>query len=153
MTDFPNSPTLNQEFTAMGRTWRWNGTAWQAVAYGTQWDEIAGKPVFADVATSGSYTSLIDLPIDLDKMFKEAQSSYYHEINYTISGDISDIQVYTNISKTVHLYSRVFTYDGSGNITTITTTDQQVSGVSLSKTITYNGSGSIATVTRNYYGI
>jgi hypothetical protein len=86
-------------------------------------------------------------------MFKASQSSYYHEINYTISGDISDIQVYTNISKTVHLYSRVFTYDGSGNITTITTTDQQVPGVSLTKTITYSGSGDIATVTRNYYGI
>lgn len=91
--------------------------------------------------------------IDLDKMFKVAQSSYYHEINYTISGDISNIQVYTNASKTVHLYSRVFTYDGSGNITTITTTDQQVPGVSLTKTITYSGSGDIATVTRNYYGV
>jgi hypothetical protein len=26
--DFPNSPTLNQEFTANGRTWIWNGTVW-----------------------------------------------------------------------------------------------------------------------------
>lgn len=86
-------------------------------------------------------------------MFTAANSAYYHEINYTISGDISNIQVYTNSSKTVHLYSRVFNYDGSGNITTITTTDQQVPGVYLSKTITYSGSGDIATVTRNYYGV
>jgi hypothetical protein len=28
--DFPNSPTLNQEFTANGRTWIWNGTVWSA---------------------------------------------------------------------------------------------------------------------------
>lgn len=28
--DFPNSPTLNQEFTANGRTWIWSGTVWSA---------------------------------------------------------------------------------------------------------------------------
>lgn len=28
--DFPNSPTLNQEFTAGGRVWFWNGTAWKS---------------------------------------------------------------------------------------------------------------------------
>lgn len=90
---------------------------------------------------------------DLDKMFNSARSAYYHEINYTISGDISSIEVWTNSSKAVHLYSRAFTYDGMGNITTITTTDQQTPGVSLTKTITYSGSGDIATVTRNYYGV
>jgi hypothetical protein len=26
--DFPNSPTLNQVFTAGDRSWKWNGTAW-----------------------------------------------------------------------------------------------------------------------------
>jgi hypothetical protein len=30
--DFPNSPSLNQEFTANDRTWRWTGTAWDSVA-------------------------------------------------------------------------------------------------------------------------
>lgn len=30
--DFPNSPTLNQEFTSSGRTWKWNGTVWATVA-------------------------------------------------------------------------------------------------------------------------
>ena len=29
--DFPNSPTLNEQFTAAGKTWEWNGTAWDAV--------------------------------------------------------------------------------------------------------------------------
>lgn len=28
--DFPNSPTLNQEFTSGSRTWIWNGTVWAA---------------------------------------------------------------------------------------------------------------------------
>lgn len=30
--DFPNSPTLNQIFSASGRTWKWNGTTWGTVA-------------------------------------------------------------------------------------------------------------------------
>jgi hypothetical protein len=29
--DFPNNPTLNQEFTAAGKTWKWNGFAWDAI--------------------------------------------------------------------------------------------------------------------------
>jgi hypothetical protein len=28
--DFPNSPTLNEEFTANGRTWIWDGSVWNA---------------------------------------------------------------------------------------------------------------------------
>lgn len=26
--DFPNSPSVNDTFTADGRTWKWNGSAW-----------------------------------------------------------------------------------------------------------------------------
>jgi hypothetical protein len=29
--DFPNDPTLNEEFTASGKTWKWNGFAWDAI--------------------------------------------------------------------------------------------------------------------------
>jgi hypothetical protein len=28
--DFPNSPTVNQEFTAGDRTWIWTGSVWKA---------------------------------------------------------------------------------------------------------------------------
>jgi hypothetical protein len=28
---FPSSPSLNQQYTYNGRTWSWNGTAWQSV--------------------------------------------------------------------------------------------------------------------------
>lgn len=30
--DFPNSPTLNQTYTVGDRTWKWNGTGWEAVS-------------------------------------------------------------------------------------------------------------------------
>jgi hypothetical protein len=29
MINFPSSPTLNQEYTYLTRTWKWNGVAWQ----------------------------------------------------------------------------------------------------------------------------
>jgi hypothetical protein len=58
MTDFPNSPTLNQEFTAMGRTWLWNGTAWQALPVGLGWSDIKGKPTsFAPSAHAASHAT------------------------------------------------------------------------------------------------
>ena len=28
MINFPDSPTSGQEFTASGKTWKWDGTAW-----------------------------------------------------------------------------------------------------------------------------
>lgn len=87
---------------------------------------------------------------DLDEMFTSARATYYHEVNYTAGGDVSAIEVYATSAKTTHLYSRSFTYDASGNLTQVLTTDRQNSGVSLTKTISYNGSGDIATVTRSY---
>lgn len=32
--DFPNSPTVGQQYTAATRTWTWNGTSWGIVASG-----------------------------------------------------------------------------------------------------------------------
>jgi hypothetical protein len=29
MIDFPNNPALNQQFSAAGKTWQWDGTAWK----------------------------------------------------------------------------------------------------------------------------
>jgi len=87
---------------------------------------------------------------DLDELFNSARATYYHEVGYTAGGDVSAIEVYATSAKATHLYSRAFTYNASGNITQVLTTDRQNSGVSLTKTISYNGSGDIATVTRNY---
>lgn len=88
--------------------------------------------------------------VDLDAMFSTAFENYYHEVNYSGIGDITDIQVYDDNLQTTHLFSRAFAYDGSGNLTQIVTTDEQNAGVSLTKTISYNGSGDIANVTRTY---
>jgi hypothetical protein len=30
--NFPNTPSLNEEFSAGDRTWLWNGTYWEAIS-------------------------------------------------------------------------------------------------------------------------
>lgn len=88
--------------------------------------------------------------VDLDAMFSTAFDNYYHQVNYSGSGDITNIQVYDDNLQTTHLFSRTFSYDGNGNLAQIVTTDEQNAGISLTKTISYNGSGDIANVTRTY---
>jgi hypothetical protein len=42
----------------MGRTWRWNGTAWQAVARGLGWLDINDKPAsFAPSTHAASHAT------------------------------------------------------------------------------------------------
>jgi hypothetical protein len=159
MIDFPDSPALNSVFTSSGRSWKWDGVAWRsyapplaAVATSGDYADLSNRPTLATVATSGSYTDLTDKPtlgttIDLDKMFSTAVATYYHAHNYSVDGDLNSIQVFNDSGL---LFTRVFTYDGNGNLTTIVTEDEQNIGVSLTKTFTYTGSGDIATVARNY---
>jgi hypothetical protein len=33
--NFPDSPTVNDEFTVDGRTWKWTGTVWEFVGVGS----------------------------------------------------------------------------------------------------------------------
>lgn len=107
----------------------------------------SGTLATLDDITAGDGVSTIN---DLDEMFNSSRANYYHEVNYTTGSDVSAIEVYATSAKATHLYSRAFTYNASGNITQVLTTDRQNSGVSLTKTISYNGSGDIATVTRSY---
>lgn len=101
----------------------WNGTIWQASIDGVN---------------------------DLDKMFKSASDTYYHDIIYTVGGDVSAIEVFTDSTRAVPLYTRTITYDGLGNITQVVTVDEQIPSVSLTKTITYDGSGDISNLERIY---
>ena len=100
--------------------------------------------------TGGGGGGPVGVAVDLDAMFSTAYENYYHTLNYSGAGDLTSIQVHDDAVETTLLFSRSFTYDGSGNLTTVTTTDEQNAGVSLTKSISYNGSGDIASVTRNY---
>ncbi len=77
MTDFPNNPTLNQTFTALGRTWKWNGSVWQAVTQGTNWDEIVGKPAtFTPTSHNHDDRYYTETEVDAALAGKQAAGSY-----------------------------------------------------------------------------
>ncbi len=105
--------------------------------------DISGLQDALDAASGGTINNL-------DEMFTSARAAYYHEVNYTAGGDVSAIEVYATSAKTTHLYSRTFTYDASGNLTQILTTDRQNPGVSLTKSLTYTAGGDLSTITRTY---
>lgn len=52
--NFPTSPALNQEYSASGRTWKWNGKGWQVIsaAYGP-----VGPTGPSNVLTIGTVTA------------------------------------------------------------------------------------------------
>lgn len=62
--NFPDSPSVNDTFTASGRTWTWNGTVWVSLAADFV-DQLAEKapldsPTFTGVAdfTSATVTGI-----------------------------------------------------------------------------------------------
>lgn len=116
-----------------------------AAAPSPTWASLTGKPSTFPPSEHGH-------PTDLELLFAAAESAGFNEFIYNPTGDISAIEVYSDALKTMMIYSRTITYDLSGNITTITTTDQRTPSKYLIKSVTYSGSGDIANVTSSYYG-
>jgi hypothetical protein len=60
--DFPNSPTVNDVFTAGNSTYKWTGTAWIAnnlTVIG--WTDVTGKPTtFAPSAHTHTISEITD---------------------------------------------------------------------------------------------
>jgi hypothetical protein len=58
MIDFPDSPALNRIFSAAGKTWRWNGVAWQLSVSGgsgggvTSYNDLTDKPTLGTAAAT-----------------------------------------------------------------------------------------------------
>jgi hypothetical protein len=62
--DFPTSPSLNQVYSFGGKSWKWNGEAWESYTFSTSAGTIAGTPNEVSVSESGgNYT--IGLPSDV----------------------------------------------------------------------------------------
>ena len=61
--NFPDSPTLNQEFSADGRTWKWSGDFWEFVGIGS---------TLQIVEKTSSYTLVLS---DKDKLIEMNSSS------------------------------------------------------------------------------
>ena len=98
--------------------------------------------VFTGAAQAGA-----SLPDIIDLSFKAAYQNYYHEFTY-VSGGLSLIEIWESASKVTKLFEKSFTYT-SGSLTGLVITDILASQT-LSKTLTYDGSGNLQTITRFY---
>lgn len=57
--DFPSAPATNDEFTADGRTWVYDGTVWNAKGVSSlPWDSITGKPA----TFASDWDTMVDKP-------------------------------------------------------------------------------------------
>jgi hypothetical protein len=61
--NFPDSPTVNDEFTVDGRTWKWTGVVWEFVGVGS---------TLSIVEKTASYTLVLS---DKDKLIEMNSSS------------------------------------------------------------------------------
>ncbi len=66
--DFPNSPTVNQVFTAGTSTYKWTGVAWVSNNLGSiAWTDVTGKPLtFAPSAHTHATTDITGLQTYVD---------------------------------------------------------------------------------------
>jgi len=84
---------------------------------------------------------------NIDTEFLKAYTTYYTEYTYT-SGDLTQVDVWDSAGKTTKLFTKVLAYT-TGNLTSVTLTDE-VNSNTLTKTLTYDGSGNLDTLTRSY---
>lgn len=87
--------------------------------------------------------------IEIESMFKVAETTAYKELIYDQETQtiITNVDIYTNNSKTTKLFSKVIGYN-NGNITSISITDEVNSGT-LNKTLVYTD-GNLESVSSTY---
>ena len=148
--DFPDSPTLNQQFTASDRTWTWNGTRWEAV-------QIEAKSAY-------------QIAVDNGFVGTEAQWLDSLKANYPATAVASDITlesenryfVDTNVSRTLTLPAtpalgdEIVIYDASGlaetNNITLLRNGSLINGVADDAIIDINQSISVLAYTGSTLG-
>lgn len=82
--DFPNSPTVNQIFTAGNSSYRWTGVAWVSNNLGQiSWNDVTNKPAtFTPSAHTHVISDVTSLQTALDG---KAASAHTH-----VKADITD---------------------------------------------------------------
>jgi len=88
--NFPINPTLNQTYTYGGKTWKWDGTAWNLQAAGV---------AQATVAFTGSFSDLINKPTTL--------SGYGITDGYTIPTQTGNTGKYLTTNGTITSWATV----------------------------------------------
>jgi hypothetical protein len=111
--NFPDSPTLNQQFTAAGRTWEWDGSTW--INVGTD-IVVADITDLTATATEINYTDGVTSAIQT-QLNGKAATSHTH-----IIGDVTSLQ--TSLDGKVD--------EVNGAVTTASTSATVVRNITLS---------------------
>lgn len=179
--NFPDTPTLNQEFTVGDRTWTWDGSRWESVqieaknAYelaidngfvGTeqQWlDSLVGED-----GDSGVIAATSPLSYDANTQTVSIDlSDYKLEINQSLSSNITLVAGYryfvnTSAARTLTLPAtpavgdeiQLFDATGTGstNNVTINNNSNKINGVLDSAIIDIDGFATVFVWTGSTYG-
>jgi Uncharacterized conserved protein (DUF2190) len=82
---------------------------------------------------------------ELEWMFSIPHSRPYQTFSYNINSDMVDMDVYSDNTKSVHVFNRHFTYDISGRLVTVVTTNL-LTGLSKTKSYNYDINGYMVSV-------
>ena len=136
MITFPLNPAFNESFTSAGRSWKWNGTAWQALPLPTEWSDIANKPAsFPSSVHSHEIADVSGLANALDG--KQAAGSYQPAGIYAtldLSGKVPSNQLPSFVDDVLE-FADITTFPSTGETGKIY--------VSLDSGKTYRWSGSV----------
>jgi hypothetical protein len=98
-------------------------------------------------SSSGATVSLPDA-LSLELQYYLYNPSFYTELNYNISDQVTDTDIWDSSSKTTHIFNKHLTWVDD-QVTTVLIT-RLVDGKTLQKDLVYDGYGKITSVTRTY---
>lgn len=83
---------------------------------------------------------------ELEFMWALAYPKPHKEFTYNVTGDIINFDVYDTPAKVVHIFSKTFSYNVGGNLTTIVSTNL-ITGLTKTRTIAYDVNGQMISET------
>ena len=85
---------------------------------------------------------------ELEFMWSVTYPKPYKEFSYNGTGDIVNFDIYDTPAKAVHVFNKSFTYDGSGNLIQIVTTNL-LTLLTKTRVIEYDGNGEMISETES----
>ena len=75
-----------------------------------------GTTTTAGASGSGAINETEKLALEMEMEFKTANESYYKEFDYSPAGDLIDIDIWTDSTKTSKLFHKDLFYDSNENL-------------------------------------
>lgn len=120
------------------------------VAYVLKKDPVNGILYIANTGVSNDDVVAAGFPAsaELEMTWAVAYPVTYKEFVYNGTGDIVDYNVYSDNTKTLQVFNKHFSYDISGNLTVIVTTNL-ITSAAKTKTLAYDLAGEMISMTES----